>query len=283
MKNLTVVIPTRNRKDNLRNTLGAFLTQTTPRELFEVIISDDNSEDNTFELYEQFKDKLDLKYVNNNKKAHSWNASVPRNLGASLADPHTKLIVFLDSDIVVQSTFLEHIWKDYQENPERVILGPYDFMSANQRDVQTADVRWDKFKSVAPQDTFDKATDGLACFGGIIAFPKEIFWDMGGYDRDTHIGLEDGEMGLRLWKKGYKVSYDQRLYGKHQWHEIPKDRFPADMKDHIDKLNMKHFNTKDPDYGIIEMSREAYKEWGITDNWQPPVEWTKMGFGLKIK
>lgn len=281
--NLTVVTPTRNRKENLRNTLSAFLTQTIEREHFEVVISDDNSEDNTFELYQEFKDKLNLKYVNNNKKAHSWNASVPRNLGASLADPQTKAIVFLDSDIVVQSTFLENLWQDYNNNSERVVLGPYDFMNANGRDIMTADVRWDKFKSVDVNDTFDKATDGLACFGGIIMFPKKIFWDLGGYDRDTHIGLEDGEMGLRLWKKGYKVSYDKRLHGKHQWHESPADRFPPDMKDHIDKLNMKHFNTKDPDYGIIEASREAYKEWGITDNWQPPAEWTKMGFGMKIK
>lgn len=283
MKNISVVIPSRNRKENLRNTLNALVTQTTPREQFEVIISDDNSEDNTYELYQEFKDKLDLKYINNNKKTHSWNASVPRNLGASVSDPGTKIIIFVDSDVILPSTALEHFWEDYNKNTDRVVLGAYDFMHQNGRDVQVEDVRIAKFKTVNKDDLFTQATDGLACFGGNIMFPKKIFWDMGGYDPDTHIGLEDGEMGLRLWKKGYPISYDIRIYGKHQWHESPKDRFPADMKDHIDKLNMKHFNTKDPDYGIIEASREAYKEWGITDNWQPPLEWTKMGFGMKVK
>jgi hypothetical protein len=76
-------------------------------------------------------------------------------------------------------------------------------------------------------------------------------------------------MGLKLWKKGTKFSYDKRTKGKHLWHQTPTDRFPSDMREHINKLNLKHFHDINPDYGIVEASRDTYKEWGIT-GWDPP-------------
>jgi hypothetical protein len=45
---------------------------------------------------------------------------------------------------------------------------------------------------------------------------------------------------------------------------------------------MKHFNTTDPDYGIIEKSREAYESWGIT-GWEVPPEWKKNQIDLSMK
>lgn len=269
---ISVIIPTRNRKDNLIRTVAALDNQQLPRQDYEIIISDDNSTDNTFEVYTQFKSNGRLKYVNNNTKPHSWNASVPRNLGALIADPETRAYVFVDSDVKMPFNYLQTIVNDLDENSNRVIVGPYHWMAKDGETVAQMDVRWPKFQEVKPEQGFNAATDGLACFGGSIVIPKKIFWDVMGFSVDTHIGLEDGDMGLKLWKRGHSVSYDKRLLGYHQWHETPADRFPADMKKHINKLNQKHFGTDDPDYGIIEASREAYEAWGIT-GWEPPQEW----------
>lgn len=268
---LSVIIPTRNRIETLKNTIAALDKQTMGRNEYEIIISDDNSTDDTYGIYGQYKSSGPMKYVNNNTKPHSWNASVPRNLGALVSDPQTKYLVFVDSDVVMPSDYLLNILENFEENDSRVIVGPYHWGGKN-GGIQQEDVRWPKFQEVDRSQTFHAATDGLACFGGSIAFPKSIFWDVKGFSVDTHIGLEDGDMGLKLWKKGYHISYDKRLLGTHQWHETPLDRFPQDMKDHIDALNMKHFHTKDPDYGIVEASRDAYASWGIT-GWEPPEIW----------
>ncbi len=283
---LSVIIPSRNRVTNLLNTVHALMNQTLDKAEYEIIISDDNSNDDTFtEAYFDHRDEagLHLKYVNNNTKPHSWNASVPRNLGALIADQTTTHFVFVDSDVILPPHALATYLEDITINPNRVIIGPYNFYKKGNEDIAVQDVRKAKFDQVNVEDTFDQATDGLACFGGNLVIPKDIFWSVRGFSTDTHIGLEDGDMGLKLWKKGVKFSYDKRCLGKHQWHETPSDRFPADMRQHIDKLNMKHFQTTDPDYGIIEASRDAYSEWGIT-GWEPPAEWleNKLDLGLKV-
>lgn len=279
---LSVVVPSRNRIRNLRNTLNALFNQSAPPESYEVILSDDGSSDGTHELTQEYRDRR-FKYVFNTIKPHSWNASVPRNLGALVADPETTAYWFVDSDVVMPRHAVETYLEDLKQNAKRVIIGSYDFMDVDGTTVQIQDVRRANFDKAKPEDLFSGTGDALACFGGNLVIPRDIFYKTGGYDPQTHIGLEDGEYGLRLWKAGINFSYDNRVHGKHQWHEVPPDRFPPDMKsEHIDKLNLKHFGTKDPDYGIIEMSRDTYKEWGVSESWTPPPQWGKIGFMLKI-
>jgi glycosyltransferase involved in cell wall biosynthesis len=281
---LSAIVPSRNRATNLKATLEALANQTLGKEEYEVILVDDNSQDETQTLINQFKDKMRFKYIFSNvPKPHTWNASVIRNLGAVAADPSTLAYVFVDSDVILPPYSLSNYVEDLNINSERVIIGPYDFYREGNTEIAQKDVRSLKFEQVNKSETFSQATDGLACFGGNIVIPKKIFWSVGGFSPDIHIGLEDGDMGLKLWKKQVKFSYDARTRGKHQWHKTPEDRFPSNMKDYINKLNIKHFHTNDPDYGIVEASREAYESWGIT-GWEVPEEWKKstMEFSMKI-
>lgn len=271
---ISVIIPSRNRYSNLVQVLDALTKQTLARSEYEIIVSDDNSTDETQSIINQFKGTGVFKYVFNNYKPYSWNASVPRNLAALIADPETQAFVFVDSDVVLPETALEHYLEDLTADPNRVIIGPYDFYAQGNDVIRAPDVRWPKFHEVERNDTFDTVHDGLACFGGNLVIPKDIFWSVKGFSVDTHIGLEDGDMGLKLWKKQTKFSYDRRTAGKHLWHETPDDRFPPNMKDHIDKLNLKHYGMIDPDYGLIEASRDTYASWGIT-GWVCPPEWLK--------
>lgn len=280
---LSVVIPARNRVDNLRRTLYALEHQSLPRTEYEVILSDDNSTDETQSMINAWRETNNFKYIFNCvPKPHSWNASIPRNLGALVAEESTIAYLFVDSDVELPGKALENYAEDLEKNPNRVIIGPYDFYREGNLEIAQKDVRSKKFEEVDINDTFDTVHDGLACFGGNLCIPKEIFWSVLGFSTDTHIGLEDGDMGLKLWKKGTKFSYDSRNRGIHLFHSTPDDRFPPDMKAHIDKLNMKHFGTIDPDYGIIEASRETYAKWGIT-GWNPPKEWQRNVIDLKMK
>lgn len=282
---LSVIIPSRNRYENVRFVLEALERQTLSKDEFEVILSDDNSSDTTQELINRYRETLRLKYIFNNvPKPHSWNASVVRNLGALVADPETTHYLFVDSDVVLPSTALTDYLQDIDQGPNRVIIGPYDFYREGNETIGVADVRNAKFEAAEVSETFNTVHDGLACFGGNLVIPKDIFWSVNGFSVDTHIGLEDGDMGLKLWKKKTNFSYDRRTRGKHLWHETPADRFPSDMKSHIDKLNLKHFHSIDPDYGIIEASRDTYASWGI-EGWEEPESWkqNKLDFMMKVE
>lgn len=280
---LSIIIASRSRYTNLVNVLEALERQSLSRAEYEIILSDDNSTDETQSLINAHKDKGVFKYVFNNHKPHSWNASIPRNLGALIADPTTSAYVFVDSDVILPSNTLQTYVNDLEINKHRVIIGPYDFYREGNETIMQPDVRNKKFEEVSIDDTFTTVHDGLACFGGNIVIPKDIFWSVNGFSVDTHIGLEDGDMGLKLWKKGTRFSYEKKTRGKHMWHPIPPDRFPKNMKDHIDKLNIKHFGTVNPDYGIIEASRETFETWGIT-GWTPPPEWlaNQVSFNMEV-
>lgn len=295
---LSVIIPCHNRRRNVELALTALKVQSLPKEKFEVILIDDGSDDKTYELVDIFKDELTLKYAWIHKKI-AWNASRPRNFGAKLAEQSTEAYLFLDSDIVLNCEALEYYWEDYQKNKNRVVIGPYNWLppqEVNPKDIEERfddvvlgklnrfhppgrighigqDVRMVSFDKGTQDDLYNEIFDGLACFGGNLLIPRKIFWEAGGYDEETHCGLEDGEFGIRLWKHEVNFSFDKRCLGYHVWHATPPSRFPVNLKLQIDKLNMKHFGEIDPDLGIKQKTKEMFKRMGI--NWEVPPEWER--------
>ena len=66
MKNkFTILIPTRERADTLYHTIRACLNQTYSN--YEVIVSDNYSQDNTYDVVHSFSDSR-LKYINTGKR-----------------------------------------------------------------------------------------------------------------------------------------------------------------------------------------------------------------------
>jgi glycosyltransferase involved in cell wall biosynthesis len=87
----SVIIPTYNRATRLERTLESLVAQTHTD--FEVIVCDDGSTDNTKEVTESFKNRLQLQYL----WGENWGGPArPRNLGITAAQ--AEWICFLDSD-----------------------------------------------------------------------------------------------------------------------------------------------------------------------------------------
>lgn len=88
---VSVIIPTYNRGNQLRICLKSLQQQTFKN--FEVIVCDDGSVDNTPDVINEFKDLLDLKYI---QDANFGGPARPRNNGIKIAKG--EIIAFLDSD-----------------------------------------------------------------------------------------------------------------------------------------------------------------------------------------
>ena len=299
----SIIVPTHNRKNNVELCLTAIKNQTLDKNNYEVILIDDGSTDETYKLLDVFKNEFRFKYAWLHKK-DAWNASRPRNYGAKLAEKETDAYIFIDSDVVLNPQALSFYWEDFQQNQERVVIGPYNWLSPmyiepsditdNFNNVITNnlvkrdfvgrlgsigdDVRKPTFveKGNDPSKTYDSNFDALACFGGNILMPRKTFWKVGGFSEDVRCGLEDGDMGLKLWESSCGFSYDARVIGYHVWHEIPASRFPPDLRSQIDDLNMRHFKTNDPDHGLIAANKEFFKRQGI-ENWSIPPEYEING------
>ena len=91
MENLvSIVLPTYNRGEMLKNTITSIISQTYTD--WELIVVDDDSNDNTEEIVNNFKDKR-IRYTRNEKNSGS---NYSRNRGAALATG--EFLAFIDSD-----------------------------------------------------------------------------------------------------------------------------------------------------------------------------------------
>ena len=111
---ISVITPFYNDKDYIRQSVNAILNQTFP--LFEFLIIDDGSKDEESLRVLEEVSKLDSRI----KVFHKQNEglSATRDYGASKADPNTKYLFFIDSDDLIEPTYLECAYWTLETNKE---------------------------------------------------------------------------------------------------------------------------------------------------------------------
>ena len=110
MEIVSVIIPTYNRADLIRETIDSVLSQTYPE--FEILICDDGSTDNTQEIINSYNDSR-IKYL------YQKNSGLPakaRNLGLQVAKG--SYIAFVDSDDIWLPTKLAKQIQILQKKPQ---------------------------------------------------------------------------------------------------------------------------------------------------------------------
>ena len=101
---ISIVVAIYNRKDELFELLTS-LTQQTDKE-FEIIIVDDGSLIDLKPTIKNFEQGLDIKYFRKNNSG----PGLTRNYGAARAA--NEWLVFVDSDVIVEKDYIEHIKND---------------------------------------------------------------------------------------------------------------------------------------------------------------------------
>lgn len=108
----SIVIPTRNRAQDLDNCLKSIKGQTFQN--YEVIIVDDNSTDNTKEISKKFN----TRYIYHKERTGQ---SIGKNDGAKAAKG--EILVFIDDDCVADNNWLENILQAFNSSRSIAIVG----------------------------------------------------------------------------------------------------------------------------------------------------------------
>ena len=118
---VSVLIAARNEENNIERLLKSLYNQTFEKDLFEVIIIDDHSKDNTLLIIENFvkeNNDIDLKIFNAEKEGKKFAISQALHLA------HNDLVIVTDADCVLKTTWIESIVNFYKEKKCKMILAP---------------------------------------------------------------------------------------------------------------------------------------------------------------
>ena len=96
MSKVSVIIPTYNRADGVREAVESVLRQTEPP--LEIIVVDDGSTDGTAETLKTYGDSVRYIYQNNSGAAAARNAGIAASRG--------DIVAFIDSDCVAEKPWL---------------------------------------------------------------------------------------------------------------------------------------------------------------------------------
>ena len=116
---VSIIIPTYNRYDDLSIALGSIFHQTKcPKE---VLIIDDSQNESISDLISRVSSQfvtsgIDLKYFRN---PHQKGSGIARNYGMSLANE--EIILFLDDDVILDKNILQKLTK-FMNNPPGLLV-----------------------------------------------------------------------------------------------------------------------------------------------------------------
>src|SRR3954470_20755761 len=117
---ISVIICSYNRAKYIIDAIESLYNQTVSKVLYEVIVVDNNSIDNTKKLclqYISFRPDYNIHYFDEKQQG----ASFARNTGVT----HSKapLIAFMDDDAIADKNFIENILRFFETHPEADGLG----------------------------------------------------------------------------------------------------------------------------------------------------------------
>ena len=199
MVKFSVIVPTYNSQETITRLLNSLASQTFKD--FEVIVVDDCSHDDTPRIVRSFP----YQYL---RLAQNLGPAFCRNLGAQNA--HGEILVFTDSDCVVDHRWLENIEKHFTPNNVAAIMGRLVLMPSTYLGDSISAlgfpaggaIGFDKIWKVDPKG-FTDSLSSCNC-----AIKKDIFYNIQGFDTSfPYPGGEDSLLAYHLRKHNYQIQY----------------------------------------------------------------------------
>lgn len=281
MPAISVVICTHNRAHLLTDVLRTVCEQTLDRTLYEVIVVDNNSKDNTRAVAEEFcRNYPHMRYHFETRQGLSH----ARNRGWQVAQG--KYVAYIDDDCLVPEQWLV-IAKEIADQALPAVFGGPFFAFYH-----TPKPSWykDDYGSYELGSEAKILTQGFFVFGGNMFWRRALLQDLGGFHTDYGMSgtkLSYGEeilpqLFIRATMPDQVIYYDPRLYVYHlvrpekltmRW--VMRERFargrdtyrlfhnkisPAAARGHLYMMMVKTLLgfSKDCTLGVLKRNREQY-------------------------
>jgi glycosyltransferase involved in cell wall biosynthesis len=205
----SVVIPTYNRADLLKECLQSLVHQTFKD--FEVLVCDDGSTDNTGEVVISFSNQLIIQHL---LRENAGGPAAPRNLGIT----HAKYdwICFLDSDDLWFPEKLEILGQTIRYSKSRIFCHPFAVMDENGK---LGDVVGKYHRSLGFSDFETLVYNGGGVVNSSICVHKTLLTDDFLFNENpVYHGIEDFIFLLKLTNNGHQIHTVSKLLGSYRVH-----------------------------------------------------------------
>ena len=198
----SVIIPFKNEAENLPYLLKSLDKLNYPKNLFEVILIDDESDDNSVEIIMRLSlsTQLDFKIIKN--KRHS-NSPKKDAISAAVNIAKYDWIITTDADCLVPEKWLNTYNTFIKANAPKMVVAPVTYHIGNSF--------LDHFQLLDFMSLQGATISGFGlrvpflCNGANMAYKKELFSSLSGFDGNDNIASGDDifllEKATRLYKK----------------------------------------------------------------------------------
>lgn len=188
---ITVVIPVRNEEDNIVHLLSDLNAQSLASDRFEVLVMNDFSTDQTALLVEKCIREFSISIKLITLPDIPTTSPKKRAIETAIGHASGSLIVTTDGDCRVKPGWLQSISNCYQSTGAKLISGPVTF---------TKESTWtDYLQTVEFASLIGSGASSISagypsmCNGANLAYQKQAFMDVGGFDGVRHIASGDDE------------------------------------------------------------------------------------------
>lgn len=185
----TVIIPFRNEAKNILALLKSLSRLDYPKELFEIILVNDDSNDNSVEIIKQFKiqnSKIKIFIFDNILKSNSPKKDA---IETGIKKSNFNWIVTTDSDCIIPKKWLFIFDKFIQKNNSKMICAPVTYSSNNSLLVQ--------FQLLDFISLIGSTIGGFGikkpflCNGANLCYDKKAFHQVNGFEGNNNISSGD--------------------------------------------------------------------------------------------
>ncbi|MDD2331137.1 MAG: glycosyltransferase [Candidatus Cloacimonetes bacterium] len=262
-KSVSVIIAARNEAENLRKLLLCLINQKYPKELYEVIVADDDSEDDTEKVVTAFVDH-DVKIIYLKVDDRDEVVSPKKNaLTKAISIASGEIILTTDADCLVPDTWIGSMISSFFEGVDMVAGYSRTYL----RDWHTASLL-NKYEHFDFACTYMVLGGGYtigkswACIGQNLAYRKTAFFEVGGFEKIKHlISGDDVNLMQLMRRQGMKIifNFDPQSFV----YTSPV----RDLKHLLSQRtrwasNMKYQLKFDPEFFFILLSM-AFMYWGV--------------------
>jgi len=206
---ITVIIPARNEQENIARCLDSICIQSYTTSLFDVLVVDDHSTDNTAAIVRSYESK-NVKLISlKDFVQDELNSYKKKAIEVAIAQSTGELIVCTDADCIAGPNWLQTIATFYEQYQPQFIAAPVSIKS-NKRFIEIfQSLDFMTLQGITGASVYKKIHS--MCNGANLAYTKRAFEAVGGFTGIDNIASGDD---MLLMHKIYKQWPDKVMFLK---------------------------------------------------------------------